>query len=264
MTNPLLAAALGYAAAGWPVFPCVPLGKVPIGTPGFAPNGFKNATTDPVQVREWWQRQPNANPAVATGDPGPDVLDIDCKDGRDGLDLFHKVREAGLCRGAAATIRTPSGGWHVWFIGTTQGGGAVGKGRALELKARGGYVLVPPAYVVSSKYGYSGRYTLVEEASHSGDVIDFTAVRRLLNPPPKASRRELRGEDNLHQLLDFAASLPDGNRNNGFYWACRRAVEKGASESFLDQMVDAVSRTGLPRSSAEATMRSAARHRSAA
>lgn len=256
--------ALAYAADGWPIFPCIPHGKIPIGKPGFAPNGFKNATTDPDQIREWWTREPEANPAAATGAPAADVLDIDTKDGRDGLDLFRKVRDAGLADGAYATIRTPSGGWHLWFVGTDQGGGAVGRNKSLELKARGGYVLVPPAHVIDRKYGFEGRYELYKEADHQGDVIDFAAVRRLIDPPPRASRRRLAGSDNFSQLIDYVTNLPEGNRNNGFYWACRRAVENGATDDVLDAMVDAVATTGLAWSSAEATMRSAARHRSAA
>lgn len=79
----MLAAALRYAAAGWPVFPCQPGAKAPL-----TPNGFKNATTDPAIIAAWWSRSPRANVAVATGAPGPDVLDVDTKNGLPGMALF--------------------------------------------------------------------------------------------------------------------------------------------------------------------------------
>jgi hypothetical protein len=181
-TPPLMAAALNYAAAGWPVFPITPNGKQPVGR--LAPHGFKDATTDRATIIDWWTQCPTANIGGATGAPGADVLDVDVKDGRTGMELFDRARQAGLLRGAYTTIRTPSGGLHVWFRGTDQQSGAVGgKFKPLELKARGGYVLLPPSYVVDDDYGYAGRYELIEWRE-TGGVIDFPAVRRLLDPPP--------------------------------------------------------------------------------
>jgi Bifunctional DNA primase/polymerase, N-terminal len=63
----MLAKALRYAAAGWPVFPCQPDGKVPFPRT----NGVKDATTDPEVITGWWTRCPAANVAIATGDPAP-------------------------------------------------------------------------------------------------------------------------------------------------------------------------------------------------
>ncbi|NDV24315.1 bifunctional DNA primase/polymerase [Desulfovibrio sp. JC022] len=62
-------AALQYAAAGIPVFPCV--GKRPC-----VSGGFKNATTDTNQISRWWQQFPQANIGSPTG-ANSFVLDID-------------------------------------------------------------------------------------------------------------------------------------------------------------------------------------------
>ncbi|MGH3303219.1 MAG: bifunctional DNA primase/polymerase, partial [Streptosporangiaceae bacterium] len=64
--------ALAHAERGWPVFPCRPGSKEPA-----TRHGFRDATTDPAQIRAWWLRWPDANLAIATGAPGPDVLDVD-------------------------------------------------------------------------------------------------------------------------------------------------------------------------------------------
>src|SRR6266536_3521243 len=75
--NPRLAAALRYAQANWPVFPCIPGEKVPA-----TRHGFLDAATDPDKITWWWSRNPERNVAIATGTPGPDVLDVDVhKDG---------------------------------------------------------------------------------------------------------------------------------------------------------------------------------------
>ncbi len=66
-------AALEYAAAGLPLFPCEPRGKRPL-----TRHGFLEATTDRGQVAAWWQRWPRANIGLTTG-PGSGwyVVDLD-------------------------------------------------------------------------------------------------------------------------------------------------------------------------------------------
>jgi Bifunctional DNA primase/polymerase, N-terminal len=216
--SPMLNAALAYAALGWPVFPCRRAGKAPAwpsahpnaaecrGACGRFGHGFYDASTDPDRVVAMFRPHPQANVAVATGAPGPDVLDVDTKDGRDGMSLFEQARQAGLLRGAGALVRTPSGGLHVWFDGTQQPGGAVGKHKALELKAVGGYVLLPPSYVADPDRGYAGRYELIERRDTSG-TVDFAAIRRLLDPPAlvPAKRRKPRDPNMVRPGDDFNA-----------------------------------------------------------
>jgi antirestriction protein ArdC len=112
-----------YAAHGWPVFPCRPGGKEPA-----TRHGFLDATTDPDLVAWWWKRQPDANVAVATGQPGPDVLDVDQHgEAGSGFAALNRLKRAGLVEGASAIVSTPSGGLHLYFAGSA---GRTGAGRA--------------------------------------------------------------------------------------------------------------------------------------
>jgi hypothetical protein len=267
----LLTAALTYAEQGWPVFPCKVAGKAPLfpqahpeGSPerrtcrgqcGAIGHGFYDATTAPDVLRNWWTRYPLANVAVATGSPGPDVLDVDTKKGLPGMELFNRVRPAGLLRGATAIVRTPSGGLHVWFAGTDQPPGAIGAGRALELKARGGYVLVPPSYVDAGDY--AGTYELIEYRETAG-TIDFAAVRRLLEPSrPAVSLPRPGRSSNADALVRWVEALPEGNRNHGLFWAACRALETGATPSVLVDLAAAAERAGIPAAEAARTVESA-------
>lgn len=139
----MLRAALGYARVGWPVFPCRPDGTPPPKWKApLTEHGFRDATTDPAVLRAWWDKWPDANLAIVTGAPGPDVLDVDVKPDGNGFSALRRLKRAGILADAAALIRTRSGGLHIYFAGTTQGCRALPR-HHLDFKARGGYVLAP-------------------------------------------------------------------------------------------------------------------------
>lgn len=72
MDNMLLSAALAYAHAGLPVFPCKP-DKKP-----YVKGGFHSATVDEQQVSKWWTKYPDAMIGMPTGPAsGVWALDID-------------------------------------------------------------------------------------------------------------------------------------------------------------------------------------------
>ena len=90
--------------------------------------------------------------AIATGFPGPDVLDVDQRGpAGDGFTALIKLRDAKLLDGAAAWVRTPSGGMHAYFTGTHQHCGHLPDCH-LDFLAAGGYVLAPPSVVGGKPY----------------------------------------------------------------------------------------------------------------
>lgn len=236
------AAALRYARAGWPVFPCRPGLKEPA-----TAHGCKDATIDPDRIRRWWTSCPAFNVAVATGAPGPDVLDVDVHPGGSGFEAFGRLKRAGLLTGAGAIIRTPSGGLHVYFGGSDQPNGRLPR-HHLDFRGRGGYVLVPPSSV-------GGRpYELVRKGAAAGR-LDWSQVRALLDPPRPAGPRRTGGD--IGHLAAWVAALPEGNRNDGLFWAACRAVEGGAAE--LGVLAEAAVRAGLSEREAWQTITSAER-----
>jgi len=141
--SPLMAAALGYAARGWPLFPCEPGGKRPLGR--LVPHGLKDATTDPGKIHAWWRVEPEANVALVTGIHFA-VLDIDGSEALLRLETWsesHPSHPGGDVEGP--TVKTPRG-WHVYVAPTGQRntvnlGGLTG----VDWRGRGGYVMAPPS-----------------------------------------------------------------------------------------------------------------------
>ena len=147
MTDATLRQALAYARHGWPVFPCLPGEKIPA-----TAHGFRDATTDEQQITEWFGRGFTWNLAIATGAPGPDVLDVDQHgEAGNGYPAFARLQRAGLVDGAAAYVRTPAGGMHAYFTGSDQHNGRL-PSHHLDFRSHGGYILAPPSQVDGKPY----------------------------------------------------------------------------------------------------------------
>jgi putative DNA primase/helicase len=168
-------AALMYAGNDIPIFPvwnptenggcacpegldCSRAAKHPIGF--LAPQGLRDATTDPDQIREWWGQCPAANIGMPTGAwSGVVVLDVDPEKG--GFQsLLALVRRYGILP-QTRVVHTGSGGLHFYFahrgIHTRNSAGKLGPG--LDLRGDGGYVLLPPSvHATSRAYAWQGAW----------------------------------------------------------------------------------------------------------
>jgi hypothetical protein len=239
--------ALAYAARGWPVFPCQPGGKQPA-----TRHGFLDATTDPDKITWWWRRHPGANLAIATGQPGPDVLDVD-QHGQagNGFAAFNRLKRAGLIDGASAIVATPSGGLHAYFAGSDQHSGKLPR-HHLDFRAQGGYIVAPPSQV-------GGRpYQVISHREQPGG-LDWGKVTGLLEPERHTATRSARVQrGDLSHLAAWVQQQHEGNRNDGLFWAACRAAEAG-DETVLAELAAAARSTGLTDREIATTIRSARR-----
>jgi hypothetical protein len=137
--NTVLDAALAYAARGWPVHPIAARAKNPA-----SPHGFKDATTDPAQIRAWFENSPRLNLGLATGRAaGVWVLDLD--DG--GADtLLDWERDHG-CLPDTPLVRTGSGGRHYFFRNPPDLviPSKVKFAPGTDTRGNNGYVVLPPS-----------------------------------------------------------------------------------------------------------------------
>jgi len=231
--------ALEYAQLGWPVFPCRPGRKEPDTL-----HGFKDATVDPERITAWWTSGPNRNVAIATGAPGPDVLDVDVRPGGSGYPALQRLRRAGLLEVPAAAVATPSGGMHLYYLGTEQASGRL-PGCYVDFKATGGYVLAPPSVADGRPYRRIQQQRRGMGQTADGR-LDWAATLAFLEPrqlhlqpawPP--------GRADTARLATWVARLPEGNRNAGLFWAACRAAESGHAGA-LDILAEAAQAAGLP------------------
>lgn len=247
-------AALVYAAAGLPVFPCTPGGKAPL-----THTGFREATTDPRRIRGWWAWQPGANIGIATG-VGVDVLDIDVHPGGDGYQVLERLHRDGLVAGALQSVRTPSGGVHLyfpsdpdrprrtWAHGTSH----------VDFRGIGGYVIAPPSIVAVD--GTPRHYETIA-LGHTVAPIDADAIRKLLTPPrPERPHTAVpvNPTARVERLADWVAGAVEGNRNSSLFWAACRLVELGLDATTIHATLEGPARTaGLGDREIETTIHSA-------
>lgn len=146
-----LDAALAWAARGFRVFPLAAGTK---DQPLFS--GWERlASIDPVVIRSWWTDALGMSIAdhnVAVLTTGMVVLDVDTRKG--GLNSFYAL---GL-EFDTLTVRTPSGGFHLYFTGPDSANGVEGWAAGLDIRSHNGYVLAPGSYVYTTDY--EGPYVL--------------------------------------------------------------------------------------------------------
>jgi hypothetical protein len=152
-----LNAAIAYADLGWTILPIWPIvdgrcacgcagksaGKHPYGP--CAPRGLKNATTDGTVISKWFEGNIVPNLAVCCGEEsGIMVLDVDPRNGGDeSLAKLGKLPDT-------AIVATGGDGKHFYFRQACPiSSGAHRLGPGLDIKATGGYVLIPPSNHIS-------------------------------------------------------------------------------------------------------------------
>ncbi|MEO1110558.1 MAG: phage/plasmid primase, P4 family [Pseudomonadota bacterium] len=171
----LLAAALDYARAGWPVFPCNPMPDVastktkkaksplvgndrdanlnPIPKTG----GLYKATCDEKQIRAWWAKWPKALIGMPTGKAsGVFVVDLDPRGDETLEDVEQRLAAAVGELPPGLRAITQSGGAHYYFKlpqGEETPRNSAKKLPGVDWRGDGGYVIVPPSMMLDGK-GY--------------------------------------------------------------------------------------------------------------
>lgn len=138
----------------------------------------QEASADESKVRAWFGFWPDSSYGIATGEgSGVWVLDVDPR--HEGQDALAKLRAERGELPDTLTVRTGSGGWHVYFKhvqGLRNSGGKIGPG--IDVRGEGGYVVGPGCPHASGMH---------YEAARGGAIADAPAwlVEAAKARPPK-------------------------------------------------------------------------------
>ncbi|MBI9017417.1 MAG: DUF3987 domain-containing protein [Phycisphaerae bacterium] len=174
--NKLLNAALLYIKRGWHILPLQPCGKKPL-----TPHGCKDATTDEQQIRQWWQRWPDANIGLLCGPKsGVYVVDIDNDPDKnvDGWDSIAQLEAEHGMIAPTVTQATPRGGAHYFFKAEKPPANKNSFRNGIDIRSDGYYVVLTP-----SVHPNGLEYHWVE--GFSPDKVDFAEYPDFMRPEIK-------------------------------------------------------------------------------
>lgn len=254
----LLNAALEYTRRGKLVFPCG-MDKKPL-----VKGGFKAASLNVIQIREWWQRWPEAMIGMPTGQVNG-VLAIDC-DGETGVRNFLSLCEQDGVTPDTTWQITPSGGRHYLFkmpvqdirCSTSQ------LAQSVDIRATGGYIICAPS---RREDGKSYEWQETAQISPLPDPLlerllklkNAKSVSKRLNPAPVAYVRKA-----LEEEISNVKSASAGERNtilNNASFSLGQFVGANLLEQAIveNELLAAAEQCGLPQNEALRTIQSGLR-----
>lgn len=169
--------ALAFARAGWPLHPVCDRTKRPLTL-----HGHKDATTDEVVIREWWQRWPNALVSIPTGPTtGLWVLDVDGPTGCHSLaDLLTLLGCGDVSDLSPVVVETPSGGLHIYFKlrdSEPVRSRASDIGPGLDTRGAGGAIIAPGNVRSDGRdYRHIGTSDNLADAPHAPKELVYLAT----------------------------------------------------------------------------------------
>ncbi len=228
-------AAIAYAKTGLRVFPVQARDKVPLGQA--APNGCKNATTDPAKITAWWAEFPEANVGIACGN-GLVILDVDAGHGGDDS-IIDLEQEHGKLPDTPMVL-TGGGGRHYYFSGEAKNKVALALG--IDVRGDGGYVVAPPSIHPN------GRTYLWEESSRliRPDAIPLAPAPPWMVGGGKRSQKNGTTIDRVDAVA-ILEGIPEGERDETiFKYACKLRADPNMSKAEAIVLIEQAARRAKP------------------
>ena len=191
-----LDAALRYASWGWAVLPIQPGSKLPASA-----HGVKDASTDPAQIRAWFEGRDDLNLAVAAGRASNLIcFDIDPRNGGDAS--WGAWLAMGGPHDDGPHALTAGGGSH--YLATYDPAWRSSKlAQGVDLLSDGRYFLVYPSQIGGKKYEWEA----------SSDPADGVAPFKI--PPAWSAAYAAQANKKPSSTGDGGGLLPVGSRNAG-------------------------------------------------
>ncbi len=145
--------AVALARMGFPVFPLIPLGKIPA-----CSRFYETASTDPDKVAAMWTaHNGNALPwNIGISTDRLLVIDVDNKNGKDGNAALQRLTADHGLDLDTVIAETPTGGRHYYYrlpegvSGVPSTAGRFGEG--IDTRSHHGFVVAPGSIVEAGEY----------------------------------------------------------------------------------------------------------------
>ena len=191
-----LDAALRYASWGWAVLPIQPNSKLPASS-----HGVKDASTDPAQIKAWFEGRDDLNVAVAAGRASNLIcFDIDPRNGGD-ASWGAWLAMSGPHNDGPHQLTAGGGSHYIAAYDPTWRSSKLALG--VDLLSDGRYFLVWPSQIGGKKYEWEA----------SSDPADGIAPFRI--PAAWSAAYAAQAAKKPERVGDGGGLLPVGSRNAG-------------------------------------------------
>lgn len=203
ITTGIKCAAIGYWARGWSVVPIRPRDKRPL----MPWKEFQRRRADKTEICSWFERCPDANIGVVTGQVSNlVVIDIDPRHG--GEDSLHSLEERHGPLPRTLTVKTGGRGRHLYFTAPADPvslRSRVALVDGIDIRAEGGMVVAPPSIHPSGRV-----YAWIDDEEALQDPLALprwmvSLIRRRSGHP---------GHDVHHWRRLVADGVNEGERNS--------------------------------------------------
>lgn len=241
----LYKAARTLAKEGQPVFPCYSENEMVNGREHRAKapmtkNGLRDATTDKAQIKRWWTKRPDAAIGIPTGIMW-DVLDVDVKHDADGRVHLPRLMRHGLLNGCQRLVKTPSGGWHLYFRSNPAIRNRSSANLGLDVRGDGGYVLAPPSFIDDDENSIGVYERMDDPVGSTDEPLLWDLITATLKPVNTTTGADIpllpiERKVSLGRLKDWLMARQAGERNNALHWAVRRCLDNGLDPFELEEV----------------------------
>jgi len=218
-----------YIDLGYKLFPCISNTKRPI-----IEGSFHKASNNKATITKWEKKYIGCNWGLATGTKsGIFLFDIDenHSDGASGLKSLNELIKQFGDLPKTVQVLSPNGGKHYWFkmptdrphLSSTSKDNPIADG--IEIKADGGYMMVPPNYISGKEY------KIQTKTGKQGDFYTWIPGHSIkdvpvADPPDWLIKLIRKTESEIHNLVLEKAGRPYSVTDKGNikelnqpYWA---------------------------------------------
>lgn len=192
--------ALHYAEMGLAVFPLACRDKVPA-----VVGGCKVATTKRTTIERWWDKNPQYNIGIATGNKSSGLvvidLDVDKNKGIDGYDVLRDWQNKHGKLPETWQSITGRGGYHYFYKDAIVHFNRVGLYEGVDIRGEGGYIVAPPSVHPNGN---------IYEWEQGPEEYEIAQVDNIVNDFLKGEKQRRDSEDKTN--FKVPELIPEGER----------------------------------------------------